>query len=209
MKLLFLGGVSLLFISLFLDWYSYQVYDVNNVLIASWDYNIFLEWSTKLALKGEDYKPVNLKIPLIISALLVGLLIMSIYITIFRDLEESLKLNELRKFAFILLFLLILVLFYIIVFPVMYLFPNRLYFPNLLNYDSFLELSFSYSISIGYILQLVGFILIFPYSAYYYLTINKFEKKEQSFDVQTEQIIQSIQEKLDLDKLLAEEVNES
>jgi len=41
-----LAGVILLFVSLFLEWYSFQVVDINNELIVSWSYNLFSEWTT-------------------------------------------------------------------------------------------------------------------------------------------------------------------
>ena len=143
MKLLFIIGVAFLFISLFLEWYIYQIFDINNMLIASWEYNLFSEWNTDLALVGNDYKPESLNVPFIISSLFIIILVLSSYIVIFKDLETTPKLHQLKKFAFIFLFLLILVLFYIILFPVLYLFPNHLYFPSLSNYDNFLELTFA------------------------------------------------------------------
>ena len=90
----------------------------------------------------------------------------------------------------------------------MYLLPNELYFPGLTNVDSDLNYSFSYSISFGYILQLCGFVLIFSYSLYYYMTVAELEKRDNTPQIQIDKIINQVQEKLNLDKYIAEEVEE-
>ncbi|GAG60441.1 unnamed protein product, partial [marine sediment metagenome] len=73
------------------------------------------------------------------------------------------------------------------------------------NVDIDLNTITYYSIGIGYILQLFGFVLIFPYSLYYLLTITALERSRQIPEIQIEKIIQKIQEPIDLDEFIAEE----
>ena len=47
-KTLFFIGLILLFFSFFLDWYSFQIYDSTG-LVVSWNYNLFVDWSTPLS----------------------------------------------------------------------------------------------------------------------------------------------------------------
>ncbi|MHA2390620.1 MAG: hypothetical protein ACXAEX_01520 [Promethearchaeota archaeon] len=206
-RIIFLGGIVLLFISLFLDWYSFQVYDVNNELIATWSYNILFEWSTEfLAGIGinEEYRPANLNVHSFVNIVFIILLVASIYIILFKEVDSK-NTDSLTGYPYILIFMVILVIFYIGILPVVYLFPNQLYFPVLSYFDIELEITFSYSISFGYILQLCGFILVFPYSLYYFLTITELERSKQVPHVKIEKYIEIIQEPLDIDRLIAEE----
>jgi len=95
--------------------------------------------------------------------------------------------------------------YYVIVCPVMYLVPNELYFPLLSIRDYDLEVIRVYSIGSGYILQLISFPLIFPYSAFYYKTISSFIQQERAPEKMLQKTIQDSQEFLDLDKYIAKE----
>ena len=208
-KIIFLAGVTLLFISLFLDWYGIQVFDMNDTLISSWDYNVFSEWTTEFpeALSINDYyKPNDLKVPMILNILFIIVLGVSIYIILFRDIESSGNLKLQKNLSFIFLFLLMLIGFYIVVFPIMYLFPNYLYFPSITNFDFDLQTFQIFAISFGYILQLIGFVLVFPYALHYYLTANELGKAEQIPEVKIERYIKYTQTPLDIDKYIAEEL---
>lgn len=210
-KLGFLAGAILLFISLFLEWYTFQVFDETGTLIASWTYTIFFEWDTPFLAgnpTNEGYRPLDLDVPLIITILFIIVLIAAVFVLLLKDIDSTSSATELRRYSYIPLFLVILTTFYIVVFPIMYLLPNELYFPVLTNIDSELNYSLSYSISFGYILQLCGFVLIFSYALYYYITVAELEKRDNTPHVQIEKIITHVQEKLDLDKYIAEEVEE-
>lgn len=197
----------LLFLSLFLDWYTFQIYDINHEIIASWSYNIFFEWSTDFPrgiTTNENNRPANLNIPLIINLLFAVMIILTVYVVLFKTLSPSRK-TSLKGYSYLLLFLLVLNGFYIVVFPIMYLFPNKLYFPILIIQDNELNSTIDYSISFGYILQLCGFVLIIPYVLYYYYAAVEFERLEQKPEEKIKKYIKRIQEPLDLDKFIAEE----
>jgi len=206
-RMVFLVGVMLLFLSLFLDWYTFQVYDVNHEIIASWSYNIFFEWSTDFPrgiTTNENNRPVNLNVPLFINLLFAVMMILTVYVVLFKTISPSRK-TSLKGYSYPLLFLLVLNGFYTVVFPIIYLFPNKLYFPVLVIQDSELNTTIDYSISFGYILQLCGFVLIVPYVLYYYYATVEFERLELMPEVRIKKYIECIQEPLDLDKFIAEE----
>ena len=171
------------------------------------DLHHFFEWDTPFSSgnpTNEGYRPVNLNIPLVIIIMFIIILIAAVFVVLFKDINSTPL--TLRKYSYVPLFLVILTSFYVVIFPLMYLLPHELYFPSLTNIDSEVGYSFSYSISFGYILQLCGFVLIFPYAVYYNLIITERDKLYNRPHVQIDNIIHQVQEKIDLDKEIAEEV---
>lgn len=180
----------------------------NGILTVSWNYNLFFEWSTELPsgiTVNENYHPNNLAVPPVLNYSFIGILLFTVYIIFFKDLEQSENLGILRKFSFGFVCLIALLLFYIVFFPIVYLIPNELYFPSLVDINIELSTRISYSISYGYILQLIGFLLVFPYSLHYYITIAQFEKQENTPERKVATYIEDIQEQIDFDKYIAEE----
>ena len=73
-RIVFLIGLSITFISMFLDWYSFIAYDDQNNLIVSWTYHLFLDWQSvfsSTAIFNEGYKPRNSSIPILINVILI------------------------------------------------------------------------------------------------------------------------------------------
>ena len=207
-KVIYLIGLILLFTSLFLEWYSFQAYTSDNKLIGFWSYNLFTEWSTMIS--GDQHfnnkiKPNNLSIPIEISILFIFSIIASGYSVLFKDLEQNVELDKLYPYAYLNFLLISLNLYYIFVFPIFYLLPNKLYFPFLLVKDRESGVDYYYSIGPGYVLQIIGFIMIFPYILFYYFTINSFKSEQQSPKNVIQRYIQQVQEPLDLDSLIAKE----
>lgn len=206
-KIIFLAGTTLLFVSLFVDWYTFQVFE-SGILTVSWSYNILFEWSTEFPTGitiNENFRPPNLEISPVLHFFFIAVLLFTLYTIFFKDLEHTEDLSSLRKFSLGFLGLIALILFYIVIFPIVYLFPNELYFPSLVDNNIDLAMRFSYAISYGYILQLVGFLLIFPYSLHYYVTITQFEKQQNTPERRIASYIEKVQEHIDFDKYIAEE----
>jgi len=206
-KVVYLAGVTVLFVSLFVNWYTFQMFE-NGILTVSWNYNIMLEWSTDLPpgiTINENFKPENLAVPPVLNFLFIGILLFTLYIIFFKDLEQTENIGVLRKFSFGFICLIALLLFYIVIFPIIYLVPNELYFPSLVDNNIDLAMRLSYSISYGYVLQLIGFLLIFPYSLHYYITVTQFEKQENTPERRIAAYIENVQERIDFDKYIAEE----
>ena len=210
-KIAFLVGAILLFISLFLEWYNFQIFDETNTLIVSWNYNIFFEWDTPFSSGNpinETYRPLKLEVPLAITIIFIVILLCALFVVLFKDIGPTPSATSLRRYSFIPLSLVIITIFYIVLFPIVYLLPKELYFPVLTNKDIDLGYTFTYSISFGYILQLCGFILIFSYSLYYYISITELEKSQSKPHIQIEKVIDHVQEHLDFDHYIAEEEEE-
>lgn len=206
-RYLYLVGWLLLFTSLFLEWYIFQVYSSGNILTASWSYSLFIEWTTLISSSSSfnsRMRPSDLSIPMEITAVFIVVLFVSGYSVLFKDIESQ-ELDKLYPYAYINLVLLLFNLFYIFVFPMFYLLPHKLYFPYLLVKDPKSGLTYFYSIGPGYLLQLIGAIMVFPYILFYYQTINRFESKVNSPANQVRNYIAQVQEPLDLDQLIAKE----
>ena len=207
-RTIFLVGLIFLFFSVFLEWYCFQMFNLDNELIVSWNYSLFLGWTTPFSgdftLNGA-MKPQSTSIPLIINFLFISTIILSAYVVLFKDVNHAINVKNYHKYAYINGFALLMSTFYIIIAPIMYLIPYELYFPwlNIRNYDAgFISL---YAIGPGYILQLISFPLIFPYAIFYYRTIIIFRQEEQTPEKIVNTVIDSAQEPLDLDKFIAEE----
>ncbi|MHA1987200.1 MAG: hypothetical protein ACW98D_11215 [Promethearchaeota archaeon] len=206
-KIVFLAGVTCLFVSLFVNWYTFQMFE-NGILTVSWNYNIFFEWSTDLTpgiTVNENNRPNNLMVPSTVNFFFIGVLFFTLYVIFFKDLEQTKNIGMLRKFSLGFICLIVVLLFYIVIFPIIYLIPQELYFPSLVDINNDLAIRISYSISYGYILQIMGFLLIFPYSLHYYLTVSQFEKKENTPENRIASFIENVQESIDFDKYIAEE----
>jgi len=207
-RVLFIIGLMLLFTSLFLEWYILQAFNAKKILIAYWSFNPLTEWSTRFsetAAFNNLIKPNDLHIPIIIIVLFILLLVCSLYSVIFKNFEEKIEIEKLTFYAYILIFLLTLNLYFIFLFPILYLIPNELYFPFLLIKDRELNVTFYYAIGPGYLLQIVGFILFFPYSLFYYKTVFKFKSEKGSSESIIANLMQRIRHPIDLDELIAKE----
>ena len=205
LKVASLMGLILIFISLFLDWYNFQIFNLNGNILANWTYNIFSEWSTNDNMYYEQFEPNNLSIPVILNILIIIVIFVTAFGMIFRSIESVEELNKLYPFAYTNLFLLLLIGFYIFIFPIVYLLSNDLYFPFLMLRDIELEVVFFFCVGPGYLLQLLAFGLTFPHAIFYYQTIVKFEIERHSPVKVIEKYITQVQEPLDLDKFIAEE----
>ncbi len=191
-----------------MEWYSYQIFTLENELVVSWKYNIFFEWSTSLFPStpfNEALRPKNLVIPLVINVLLFVSIILSGYVVLFKNVEKVESLDKFTPYSYILGLLLVLNLFYIVIFPVMYLLPQGLYFPFLQIVDFDSTFIYILTCSQGYIIQSIAFPLIFPYIIFYFKTISTFQQKEKIPETIITKIIEKAQEPIDLDKLIAQE----
>ncbi|MFX1399556.1 MAG: hypothetical protein ACFFAS_21225 [Promethearchaeota archaeon] len=207
-KLLFVLGLLCLVISMFLDWYYIQVYNSGGDLIAIWSYNPFTEWTTIFSgTSGYDSlsHPDNLSIPFAINIMFIPVIIICGYTVLFKDIERQTKLENLYTYAYVNFFMLVLNMYYIFVFPVFYLLPHSYYFPFMLVEESETNFTYYYCIGPGYLLQLIAFMMIFPYALFYYNTLEKFKTKAFSPKKVIDSYIETVQAPLDLDELIAKE----
>ncbi len=206
-KFSFLIGLILLFLSVFVEWYSYQIFTLEQELIVSWKYNIFWEWSSIFSDSplNEALRPENLSISVPLNIIFLCFLFLSGYVILFKDIERVDSIIKYRPYSYVLGITLILNIFYVVVFPVMYLFPQELYFPFIQIVDYEQDFMYLYSIDIGYVLQLIAFMLIFPFPIHYFRTIYTFDNEKNNPETYLKNKIQDAQEPLDLDKLIAQE----
>ena len=101
LKLASLTGLILLFTSLFLDWYNFQVFSINGTLLVNWTYNIFSEWSTNGTMYNEQLKPGNLFVPIMINIIVIVVILICIFGMVFKGIESEGELNNLYPFIMI------------------------------------------------------------------------------------------------------------
>ena len=198
-KYLYLAGWLLLFTSLFLEWYTFQVYSSGNRVLASWNYSLFTEWTTAISSSNSynaKVRPSNLGVSFPVLVVFIGVLFLSLYSVLFKDIETP-EISRLSNYAKLNLCLLGLNIYYIFVFPMFYLLPQKLYFPYLLVKDPGSELTYFYSIGPGYVLQIIGFVMIFPYLMFYYQTVNRFDSQAKSPANLVQNYLHQVQEPLD------------
>lgn len=207
-RVLYLVGLIFLLLSFFLDWYSFQIFDSNKNILVSWNYNVLFEWSTPLS---DDFalnrasRPENISVPWVINLIAIISIIVSGYIVLFKNVEQTESTKYLIHFTYVNAFLLLLVLFFLLVFPLLYLLPRALYFPLIYLEDLETGFNYFYSIGFGYLSHIIAFLLIFPYNIFYFRTANQFEKENNTPEMLVKKLIKRTEENLDLDKLIAQE----
>lgn len=207
-KVLFIIGIFISFLSLFFDWYSFQAQSLDGELVVFWNFHLFLGWNTIFspdAWFNEAFRPRGEQLPPIIPIIYILIMIAAMYTILFIDLEHPNKFEKAKIYSYIHLFLLLFGGFFICVIPIYYWLSQELFFPYIIFEDFELEVIFEYTVGLGYLLQSLGFTVIFPYSLYYYYTTTHFEKKDVTLESALQNIISQVQESLDFDKLIAEE----
>ena len=208
-KIIFLIGLIFSFASVFLDWYYIQgVLDNGGVLIMSWIYNTLFGWSTPFTegnIFNESYKPQNTTMPVVIVMVFIALVFLSVYSTLFHDVEKGDNLLKVKRFGFITISLITLSGFFVLVFPLFFLLPNDLYYPFMVYYDYELELTLYYSVGPGYWFQVISFGCTFPYALFNQSVLSTFEKEQYAPGEVIKAYFENVKEEFDLDKLIAQE----
>ncbi len=206
-KISFVVGLMVFFVSLFLESYFFQVYDPSGKLAAYWGYSFMLEWSTPLEENSlnEFFKPASLRFPYVVNIAFLGCVGVAFYLAITTNLEEEEGLESLRYHAYANFFVLILGVFYLLIFPVFYLAQVNFYFPCILFTDLKSGITYLYSVSLGYVFQLIGFVLVFPYTVFFYKTLDGFQKTESTPVKLLDNYKKAAQETIDFESLIAEE----
>jgi len=203
-KNLFFVGLILLFISCFFEWYSFQMISSSGETVVKWSYHLFFGWTTPLSDSFNDsYRPNLPLFPLTINIIFIGLIIFSAYIVFFNNIENITPQDNKVFYGYGIMALPILLIYYIWIFP-WYL--EDLYYPTMMINDLGTGFLSVYTIELGSILAILSFPLIFAYAFFYFVTVLKFERKDNSPDNIVHELLRNTQEELDLDKLIAEEV---
>lgn len=208
-KGLYFVGCGMAFLGLFFDFYAFQgVHHAEGVVVA-WNYNLFAGWTSSMPatnLFNFQYRPAGFALPVIIPILLLCAAIGSLFSLVLRGLDSTENLRSLMPYGYIHAFLLLLVGFYAIAFPLFFLVPNGLHFPVLTLTEEGTGVVFLYSVGLGYLMEVAGFLLIFPYITFYIHTIRSYELTGRD---PTERIIadalKKSQKPLDIGQELAQE----
>ncbi len=206
-KISFVVGLMVFFVSLFLEGYFFQVYDPSGKLAAYWSYSFMFGWTTSIEENSlnELFKPLNFQFPYAVNIVFLGCIGVAFYLAITKNLEVEEGLESLRYHAYANFFVLILGVFYLLIFPVFYLARINFYFPCILFTDLKSSITYVYSVGLGYIFQVIGFVLVFPYTIFFYKTIDGFQKTENAPEKLLDNYKKKAQEKIDFESLIAEE----
>lgn len=200
LRIMLLVGIIISGVSLFFDWYLFQAKDQSGNLVVYWGYNPIFNWYSIFgegSVFNELYTPIAKPIPLTMIIVFFVSLIISMIGVVFRSPRKI--------FSYVLIFSILLMGFFLLIYPVFYLIPYQYYLPWISFYEPNLKLIFSYSIEGGYLLQGIGFILVFPYSIFYYKLSITMEHSSSSPQEDVNAYVKTIQEPIDFDKLIREE----
>lgn len=206
-RTLFVVGTVLLFFSLFLDFYYMRIYREGS-LLASWAYHPMVGWHSDLIsrLNTPFRPPESSAIPISVVAVYIAVMTVGLFGALFRDIEKDFAKS--KNYVYVYLFLLILNGFVLFAYPVVYLASRGYPFPYYVieNFtDGKLTTTGVYYMGAGYVLQMVGFLLVFPWSVFHYYVLATFEPKEQRGEELLHRMIKARVQRLDLDKLIARE----
>ena len=202
----FIIGLLITFISLFLEWFSIDVFNETGQKLLESNYLITNGWFNIIYLESsllDQYVPQNDTLIPMMSFIQIVLLLGSIFLALFKNPETSKILEQTKSNTYFYLSTSFMNLLMIVLFPLTVLFPNQIFFPGMILENNELSIILYQGLGMGYILQCLGFILIFPYSYFCYKVTLIFEQKSlmPNQHIQMQQIEQSI----DFDKLIAEE----
>ena len=203
-------GLTLGFISLFVDWYYFQAANGASELYIDWAYHLFMGWYSPTELDNSihnEFRPITGEIPIYITVLFIIFLAFSVYTVCIKDAESS-TLSPLGTYAFSNLGYILILVFYVLIFPILYLLPNGEHwsaswgvYPYVLWNNS--NLNFICIVGPGYFLQMCALMCSIPYTLNYYHIIRTYEEESSINSLQSK--LKEIQTDLDLDKLIAEE----
>jgi hypothetical protein len=200
-KILFGVGLLVLLGSLFLEWYSLRVFDISENLESRVSYYIFFEMSiTKNEMGIQNIFSQNTFMPFFLSIAFILSIIMSVFCLIF---IQSLK-NQ-RSFSTAASLTIIITLYYIIIFPSLYLLPNDLCFPFLKTTEPTLQIQLTYGLGIGYYMQIIGFLLIFPLTVYSFQKPLIKQDQNEEDNNKLEEFLLTNKDNADLRKFIQEE----
>ena len=86
----FLLGLTIAFISLFMEWYVFQGIDSTKTIVIDWSYHLLFDWYSPSKLTTELngwYKPENASVPLPLVMFFIGVLMIASYGALFYSPE--------------------------------------------------------------------------------------------------------------------------
>ncbi len=201
----FILGIFLILISLFGTYHVYQIYNTEGILLVKVHYTLIFGWvydyasqTSHLILFDSSENPT-----LILSIILLCNIALSLYCVIFKDFRSSENLSELTFYSFSNLMLLGITFYLLFILPLTYFAGIEHYFPFVVISKG--DLIFSHTIDFGYLLLLLSFVTIFPYSISYFVACHIYRIVPERKKVEKKIEIPKIEEEIDLDEYIEEE----
>lgn len=205
---MFLIGTAILFVSFFFEWYRFQAYSADGLLMVDWTLNLFIGWNTSISKAdppNESYHPKSLQEGFIISVIVIVLIFICVYGVAFKTIEKTNSTRQSQPFAYCNLLLIILNGYFLVILPYQYVLSDDLYFPFLKIVDLENNLKLNYTISYGYGLQILAFVALFPHTVFTVQTLKRFDTDEETLKATIEKAILKHQEVVPIDKYIVEE----
>lgn len=201
-KVLFFVGLTLAFLSCFVEWYSIKIFLPSGEIVVWWRYHLLSEWTTPLTGVYNEFNRIDMVIyPLSLNSVLLVLIIFSGYIALFSNIEKTKPEKNKNFYAYGIMVLPFLLIYYIWVFP----WHLGGFYYNVSFTDPLSGNKFVNTVGSGFFLQICSFPMIFAYSFFYFLTALRYEKKNTVPDAIENESIQNTYVDLDLDRLIEEE----
>jgi hypothetical protein len=211
MKILFISGLVMAFISLFLDWYYFKAYK-SGALITDWSFNILLGWKTSFIVdinSNDTLGPVDSMEVFMMGMMFIIIIAICGFGVIMKDVEITNSIEKSKPYIYLNIFLIMLNGYFIAIMPCMFLFLNDLYFPFVIIEELKTEITRSYCIGPAYLMQLASFIAMFPHVLLSVLTMSRFIAEQGAPEVIMMKRLEESREEIPLDKFIAELDSES
>ena len=200
-------GILIAAISLFFEWYIFQVVTWEGEETALWEFQLFLGWTSPISLEdwfNAAYHPNFVPLSHMIHFIYLGSLSISLYAIIAVNLEDAKNLRTGKKFRYVHVSSLLLSGYYICIVPIYFFILQEYYFPYLTFTDPEFAI-FEYAVGLGYWLECVAFGCMFPYFFYYLITTSHFERAPEPIEAQLNAILRKVHTSIDFSQLIAEE----
>ncbi len=203
-RLMFILGGLITFISCFIEWYHIEVLNELGEVVLECSYHLFLGWKVvdRIAPGAlTEFYPQSSPMSIEFVFFYLGILVISVYISLFKGSPKLQNPQKSRYTAYFLLTTTILTLIMILYFSFGMVSSDGLHVPALVIYDQSYEVVIYQYIGIGFVLHITSFIFLFPLAWFQFRLNAQFELTKDNQKIGSDNIID-----LNLDQLIAEEI---
>jgi hypothetical protein len=203
-RIMFILGGFIAFISCFIEWYYVEVINEEGQIVLDCSYNLYMGWKIVdriyLGALGMFY-PKSPPMAIEFLFFYLGIIVISIYIALFKGSPKLQNPQKSKYTAHFLLSSIIMSLVLISYFCFGIVFEYGMHIPVLVINDQSYEVIIHQNIGIGFVLNLVSFIFLFPLAWFQFRMNAQFEMVKDDQKSEFDAIIN-----LNLDRLIAEEL---
>jgi len=203
-RLIFILGGIIAFLSCFIEWYSVEIINDEGQIVLDCTYNLYMGWKIVDRIYPGALEMLYPKSPPMAIEFLffyLGIIIISIYVALFKCSPKLQNPQKSKYATYFLLISIIMSLVLIIYFCFGIVFEYGMHMPVLVINDQSYEVIIHQNIGIGFVLNLISFIFLFPLAWFQFRMNAQFEmvKHDQKAEIDTKI-------NLNLDRLIAEEL---